>query len=447
MLDFLQQFAIFFVELISYMFIWSKFIYKEHDTSIGKNFIIVVVASVLSSINMIYFYNKYSMFTNYIIIILLTKFFYKKSLIKLILEFLIVLVISMLLQLGVVLVGKFMGFNYSSTFQYHITGLTIELILVIIIYRAFFFTKNFKIFSLDSKIIFYFLINFGFYFMMFRIIWSYNKFFIVNNLILTLFTLLVILTLNLFLYEYIFKITEEKKVLEVQNKYNPILGDIIEETRRRQHDFKNYLNIINGIVEVCEEKELKGELKKYIKSLGVLNKNIEDITYIDNVIIKSLVYSKLCEAERNDIGFSFNIRNGVIEQYLNDYEISDILGNFLNNAFEAVQYEEDKRVILNIFLEGEESIVEVRNAGKTIAPENIESIFKKGFSTKANKGRGYGLYNIKRIVEQHNGKVQLFFEDDYTVFRILFIQKTFRGVRLSKKNIAFAWTSQKSNTH
>lgn len=246
--------------------------------------------------------------------------------------------------------------------------------------------------------------------------------------------MVVILTLNLFLYHYIVKITQEKKVLEVQNKYNPILGDIIEETRRRQHDFKNYLNTINGIVEVYEEKELKIELKKYIKSLGALNKNIEDITYINNVIIKCLIYSKLCESERNDIEFSFNVRNGAIEQYLNDYELSDTLGNLLNNAFEAVQYIEDRKIILNIFTEGEESIVEVRNAGRTIAPENIEKIFKKGFSTKADSGRGYGLYNIKRIVEQHNGKVQLFFEEDYTVFRILFVQKTFRGFRFSNKN-------------
>lgn len=283
--------------------------------------------------------------------------------------------------------------------------------------------------------------------MVFRLIWQYDRFFIVNNLILTMFTLVVILTLNLFLYHYIVKITEEKKVLEVQNKYNPILGDIIEETRRRQHDFKNYLNTINGIVEVYEEKELKIELKKYIKSLGALNKNIEDITYINNVIIKCLIYSKLCESERNDIEFSFKVRNEVIEQHLNDYEISDILGNLLNNAFEAVQHREDRRVILNIFTEGEESIVEVRNAGRTIAPENIEKIFKKGFSTKANKGRGYGLYNIKKIAEQNNGKVQLFFEEDYTVFRVLFIQKAFRRFRLSQKIITFDWTSQKSNTH
>lgn len=447
MLDILQQFSIFFIELISYMFIWSKFIYKDHDTSKVKNLFIVLGGSGLSTINNIYFYSNYRMFINYTIIILLIKFFYKKSIVKSTLEFLIVCFISMLLQLGIILGGKLIGFNYSGTFQYHIIGLTIELILVLIIYYGFFFTKNFKIFSLDSEIIIYFVTNLGVYFMIIIIIWKYNNLFIINNLILTLLTLVVILILNLFLYHYIVKITEAKKVLEVQNKYNPILGDIIEETRRRQHDFKNYLNTINGIVEVCEEKELKGELKKYIKSIGVLNKNIEDITYMDNVIIKSLVYSKLCEAERSDIKFSFNVRNGVIEEYLNDYEISDVLGNLLNNAFEAVSELKEKKVILNIFTEGEVAIVEVKNLGKTIALENIEKIFKKGFSTKGSKGRGYGLYNIKRIADKYNGKIQLFFEEDYTVFRVLFLQKTFRGFRFTKKQVTLTWNRAKGNSN
>lgn len=160
MLDFLQQFAIFFVDLLCYMFIWSKIIYKEHDTITVKSYIIVVAASILSSINMIYFYNKYSMFINYLIIVLLIKLFYKKSMVKSILEFLVVCFIRMILQLGIVLGAKLIGFNYSSTFEYHIIAVILELTLVLVVYYGFFFTKKFEIFSLDSEIVFYFFNKF-----------------------------------------------------------------------------------------------------------------------------------------------------------------------------------------------------------------------------------------------------------------------------------------------
>jgi two-component system sensor histidine kinase AgrC len=127
------------------------------------------------------------------------------------------------------------------------------------------------------------------------------------------------------------------------------------------------------------------------------------------------------------------VANNSLENSLNDYEISDILNNLLDNAFEAViNSANDKVVILNILTEGNINILEVRNAGITLKPDNIENIFERGFSTKKGENRGYGLYNVKKIAEKNGSDVQLFFEDNYTVFKILFKQ-TFRGSRFYKK--------------
>lgn len=296
------------------------------------------------------------------------------------------------------------------------------------------FIKKAKYFiKLESKILYYFVINLGLYVLFSKFIWEYDKNIILNNLLAYFFVLIMILSLNIFLYYYIVRISEDKKVLEAQNKYDPILIDIVEETRRKQHDFKNYLNTINAIVEIASEKEVKFELKKYIKSSNQLNKSIEDIMYINNIVIKAIIYNKLCEADKLNIKLLFNVANSSLENSLNDYEISDILNNLLDNAFEAVaNSNNDKVVILNILTEGSTNIVEVRNSEITINSNNIENIFDRGFSTKNGKNRGYGLYNIKKIAERNGSDIQLFFEDNYTVFRILFKQ-TFRGSSFSKK--------------
>jgi len=231
------------------------------------------------------------------------------------------------------------------------------------------------------------------------------------------------LLLNIFLYYYIVKISEDKKVAELQNRYNPILVDIVEEIRRKQHDFKNHLNTINAIVEVASEKEVKHELKKFMLSLKCSSNIIEDIIYIDNIIIKAIIYNKLCEADRLNVKLVFHVTNNSLETSLSDYEISGILNNLLDNAFDAVinsNDDTDKVVILNIRAEGSANIVEVRNSGITINPNNIKNIFERGFSTKKGENRGYGLYNIKRIVEKTGSNVQLLFEDNYTIFKISF---------------------------
>ena len=137
-----------------------------------------------------------------------------------------------------------------------------------------------------------------------------------------------------------------------------------------------------------------------------------------------------------NIKFLFNVANNSLENSLNDYEISDILNNLLDNAFEAViNSSNDKVAILNICSEGSINIIEVRNSGITINSDNIENIFERGFSTKEGKSRGYGLYNVKKIAEKNGGNVQLSFEDNYTVFKIL-LKQTFRGSRFSNKSKA-----------
>ena len=35
----------------------------------------------------------------------------------------------------------------------------------------------------------------------------------------------------------------------------------------------------------------------------------------------------------------------------------------------------------------------------------MAQMFRRGWSTKANQGRGYGLFNVRRMVEQHGGKI------------------------------------------
>ncbi|NMM61772.1 GHKL domain-containing protein [Clostridium sp. P21] len=61
----------------------------------------------------------------------------------------------------------------------------------------------------------------------------------------------------------------------------------------------------------------------------------------------------------------------------------------------------------------------VRNYYDSTNIIDISSILKKGFSTKG-ENRGYGLYNVKKIVKNSGGKLQLFFENDQIIFKILF---------------------------
>jgi len=418
MINMLQYASASFIELTIFMLLWSKLSLKDESNWLKNSFIILIELIIL--ILIININNYIDVLIKYISMIFLIKFMYKRLFIMTLCEFIVFLGIHKILQILLIGCANLIGYPYLDTFTWNIIFLLIELIFIIIILRYNFNGKSKIVLKLESKIVYYFVINLGLYILFCEFVWAYNKNIILNNLLVYIFIILLMLSLNIFLYYYIVKISEDKKVLEVQNMFKPILLDIVEETRRKQHDFKNHLNTINAIVEITSEKEVKNELNKYIMSFEYSNNFVEDIIYIDNIIIKAIIYNKLCEADRLNLKFLFNVANNTLENSLNDYEISDILNNLLDNAFQAVTNSNNRVVILNICEEKNANIIEVKNSGITLKIDDIENIFERGFSTKEGENRGYGLYNIKEIANKKDSDVQLFFEDNYTVFKMLF---------------------------
>lgn len=438
MIDMLQYASANFIELIIFMLLWSKFSLKD-ESNWFKNLCIILIELIILTL-IININNDLNSLIRYISMIVLIKFMYNRLFINTTCEFIIFLGINKMLQILLIGLANLVGFPYQAKFIWDITFLLVELIFIIIILRCNFIEKIKRLLKLESKISYYFVINLGLYILFCEFVWGYNKNIILDNILVYIFIILLMLSLNIFLYYYIVKISEDKKVLQVQNMYKPILFDIVEETRRKQHDFKNHLNTIDAIVAITSEKEVKNELNKYIMSLKSSNNVIEDIIYIDNIIIKAIIYNKLCEADRLNIKFLFNVTNNSLEKSLNDYEISNILNNLLDNAFQAViSGRADKVVILNICEEENANIIEVKNSGNTIKPDNIENIFEKGFSTKKGDNRGYGLYNIKEIANKNGSDVQISFEDNYTIFKMLFVQ-TFMGAKVFNKNKSSLFT-------
>ena len=113
-------------------------------------------------------------------------------------------------------------------------------------------------------------------------------------------------------------------------------------------------------------------------------------------------------------GYGFNIK-------LRDYELIEVIGNLINNAFEAET--ENNIVILKLKREGDMNIAEIRNKHSYLKQENISRMFNKGFSTKSDSNRGYGLYNVRKILRKYGGEIEVFNEmvdgDNYIVFRVL----------------------------
>ena len=101
---------------------------------------------------------------------------------------------------------------------------------------------------------------------------------------------------------------------------------------------------------------------------------------------------------------------------LDDSELTVVLSNLLNNAIEAASKSEKKVIEISTeYYEGK-YIIEVSNSVDNLTKIMVADISKIRFSTKGT-GRGYGLYNVKNIVEKYKGKVNMSLEED--IFNVL----------------------------
>lgn len=96
-----------------------------------------------------------------------------------------------------------------------------------------------------------------------------------------------------------------------------------------------------------------------------------------------------------------------IQDNTKEYDLIQVIGIFLDNAFEAVgnnAEEAQKLVDIKLKIDKSEISIIVENVGSYMTNEQIQKCFTKGFSTKG-KERGLGLYNVKEIKEKYKAEV------------------------------------------
>lgn len=219
---------------------------------------------------------------------------------------------------------------------------------------------------------------------------------------------IIFIAISILFARYSAKIKEQEIQISTYSTYNPIILELTEDIKSRQHDFKNHINTIYGIIQTSEEKELKNQLENYITTLNDSLKPSDEIITINNKLIAAIIYIKSNYAKSENINFHYEVDCDLKGIKLKDYEISEILNNLIDNSFSAVMDEEigQRKVELKLSSDERCFYIYIENGGLKVKASQINKIFNKGFSTKNEKNHGYGLYNVSKIVKAYNGEIQ-----------------------------------------
>ncbi|HAK44087.1 MAG TPA: hypothetical protein DCM59_17085 [Clostridium sp.] len=341
-----------------------------------------------------------------IVYTLINKFLYKDTLYKALIKVIISLLILMIAES---IVGIIVGILNIDPTSIKLTLILIGVFCITLI-CVYCFAKYIKVNilsipKLNNKIVITGIVSL---FLILTILMFINdNHFIDNKIRIGLFlALLVFIIITMILCKDVYKIMRENEILEIQNKYNLILNEYIEKLRASEHEYKNHLNVIYSTLQIGDYDEVSKIIKKYIEDIRYKD-TLTKLMTIDNIILRALIYSKICEAEKVDVKIKYSVNNSLKDIKISQSDMVIVLTNLLNNAIEAAKESSNRLVELYIdedYSTNGKHIITVKNTVKDMNELNISSMFSQGYSTKSSS-RGYGLYNVQKIVSTNKGNI------------------------------------------
>lgn len=180
----------------------------------------------------------------------------------------------------------------------------------------------------------------------------------------------------------------------------------IEALRAQMHEFNNKLQVMSGLL---REKQYD-ELDKYISGLVHLrNREVELLTQkIRDPVLSAFLMSKYDRAAEQKVDLILTDRTELQSELSVELQqdIVVILGNLLENAFDAVQGCAMQIVTVEIRETSGGITIAVWDSGTEIPPELRDVLFDYGVTGKKN-GNGIGLYLVRQACSRHNGYISV----------------------------------------
>lgn len=376
-----------------------------------QKFIYICFFTATSLFSMYIIPNPFNIFFNYFIMFILACIIFKfsiiKSLLAMVLSIIIFALVGALILNPYLTILKIDSYQLNSILIYEfgylfIIYLTVFIISLIIKHRHI---QIELLEDIDTK----------------------NKYIILGNLVLGLFTLIVQLIITIYytdklpiiitflsfvtLLTYfsisIYSLTRIMKLmlttrkLQSAEEYNNTLRILHDNVRGFKHDFDNIVTTIGGFIRT---NDMEG-LKKYyleleddcqrVNNLYILNPEV-----VNNDGIYNLLTKKYYEADSKDIKVNITFLLDLSKLNMKIYEFARILGILLDNAIEASS--ECKEKIINIsFRDDTKNSRQLVTIENTYNDKNIdtEKIFEKGISGKENH-TGLGLWEVRKIIKK-----------------------------------------------
>jgi two-component system CitB family sensor kinase len=182
---------------------------------------------------------------------------------------------------------------------------------------------------------------------------------------------------------------------------------LTDALRAQQHEFSNRLHAVIGLLELGQIDEALGYLTHLRGGAAEFAESLR--ARIGSPLIVGLLLGKAAEASERGLSLEISDDTWLSDSPQRLQALTTILGNLIDNAFDALAGRPGSGRVLVSLVEEEGAIsVRVADNGPGIPAGSTESIFDDGYTTKSDRGllhRGLGLALVRRLVQRLHGTI------------------------------------------
>ena len=246
-----------------------------------------------------------------------------------------------------------------------------------------------------------------------------------TNFLFTILSIILLLTnlIVIYVHEKTIRILISNTELQLEQQKEKINQEYYANLEK-QYDASNILihdikKCLMNIKELSKEADAK-EITEYIDSI-YNGYNIKELKqYSKNKLVNVIVsrYANLCH--KANINFLVDIRN-VDFHFITDSDLTALLDNLLENAYEAAKSSTEKQIDLHIDYRNENFLlIDLHNT----SDHQPKLIGKELVTTKQDSGvHGIGLKSISRIVKRYSGNMNYKYDADSKIFHTSIVLK------------------------
>ncbi len=234
----------------------------------------------------------------------------------------------------------------------------------------------------------------------------------------------------------ILDITERNQVEKERHRANKLAAEqdkhalVGRVAGKMAHDFNNILGTIMGNTELalldCDDGEIKQTLdlilgqtirgRNLTKNLTAFAKNQEPRHESFSINDTFDLVVNLLKRDLAQINLVKNYGQNIPDLTADPGMIEHAVVNLIQNAVHALSKTKDPKIEIKTFNEGNHLCFEIKDNGCGIPKDHMKDIFEPSVTLKGGndktgsyshqiKGTGYGMSNIMRYIDQHNGGV------------------------------------------